>query len=163
MDYKNILFLIFVSALLFGSVYGASSVNSFDIDKSYNNVFEGNYSALYLNQKHDSGITIYKNADDDAYDEDMDDAIGYDDLVHDDGREYLTVDDDFTIEKNSDNTATFEDIDHAEHGVVEVIESGGHQYVVVFWAKNNSDVSNKDLTSLLNDFNKDNNVDAIAF
>lgn len=163
MDFKGILFLIFVSALLLGSVSGASSVNSFNIDKSYDNVFAGDYSSLYLNQNKDSGITIYKNMDDDAYNEDMDDSIGYDDLVHDDGREYLIGDDDFTINKNSDNTASFKDLDHAEHGVVEIVKSHGQEYIVVFWAKNSSNISNKDLTSLLNDFNKDNKVDAIAF
>lgn len=67
------------------------------------------------------------------------------------------------VDKNSDNTANFTDYEHAEHGVVEVIDVDGTQYIVVFWAKDSSNVSNSDLMSQLNEFNKDNNVKPIAF
>jgi hypothetical protein len=60
------------------------------------------------------------------------------------------MDDDFEIEKKADNIVEFKDIDHAQHGVVEVVNDDGNQYVVVFWAKDTSDVKNSDLNTLLN-------------
>ena len=111
---------------------------------------------MYLNGNQDSGITVYKEFGDD-------DNESYDDLIHDEGKDYLTSDDDFKLDKNSDNTVSFTDYDHAEHGVAEVIDCGGENFIVVFWAKDTSDVSNSDLVSQLNEFNKDNNVNAIAF
>lgn len=66
------------------------------------------------------------------------------------------------IDNNSDNTLNFTDYDHATHGVSEVVKAGGDEYIVVFWAKDSSKIDNSDLVSLLNDFNKDNSVKAIA-
>ena len=162
MNIKNILFLIFVSSLLIGSAC-AAGVGDFDISKDYKQCFADDYHTLYMNKDQDSGIAIYKNADDDAYaDTDADEA--YDDIVHDDAKEYLTADDDMTIDKKSDNTAEFKDVDdHAEHGIVEVVKKDGDEYVVVFWAKDSSNVKNSDLQSVLKDFNKDNDVEAISF
>ena len=161
MDAKNIFLILIVSALLIGSACAAKGVNDFAVDKSYENAHNGTYYSLYLNDKQDAGIIVFKNVNDDAYDDESDDA--YDNLIHDDGQDYLTVDDDMKIDKNSDNTVTFTDIDHAEHGVAEVIDCDGEQFIVVFFAKDTSDVKNSDLTSLLKDFNKDNDVDAVAF
>ena len=159
MDIKKICFICLVAALMVGAV---SAANGFNVDKNYTSAHEGSYFSLYLNSAQDSGVTIYKNVDDDVYD-DIDENDAFDHLIHDNGREYLTMDDDFNIVKNADNTANFTDYDHAEHGVVEVINSNGEQYIIVFWAKDTSSVSNSDLMSTLNEFNKDNNVDAVAF
>ena len=79
--------------------------------------------------------------DDDAYDDNND---PYDGLIHDDGREYIEIDDDMIINKNPDNTANFTDKDHATHGVVELAESNGQQYIVVFFAKDGSNTQNND-------------------
>ena len=148
--------LVVISMLLFGAVSAQKTVNEFQIDGSYNNAYDGTYCSLYLNGNQDSGITVYKEFGDD-------DNESYDGLIHDEGKDYLTSDDDFKLDKNSDNTVSFTDYDHAEHGVAEVIDCGGENFIVVFWAKDTSDVSNSDLVSQLNEFNKDNNVNAIAF
>lgn len=159
MDFKNILVLVVVSFLLFGAVAAQKTVNDFEIGDGYNIAHNGTNYALYLNEKQDSGITVYKDLAGDV--DDVDDA--YDDLIHDEGRDYLTPDDDFKFENNSDKTVNFTDYDHAQHGVSEVIKSDGEQFIVVFWAKDTSDVKTSDLISQLNEFNKNNEVEAISF
>ncbi|MBQ6512470.1 hypothetical protein [Methanobrevibacter sp.] len=159
MNFKNIFLLLFISLLLFGTVCAQKNVNDFQVGESYKHAYDGNQYSLYLNEKQDSGITIYKYLAGDV----DDDNDAYDNLIHDEGRDYLTSDDDFKIDKNSDNTANFTDYDHAEHGVVEVVSIDGEDFVVVFWAKDTSNTNNSDLISLLNEFNKDNNVKAVAF
>ena len=161
MDAKKVFFSLIVSTLLVGSVCAAKSVNDFYVDESYDNVHNGTYFSLSLNEKQDSGIAIFKNVNDDAYDNESDDA--YDNLIHDDGKDYITVDDDMKINENSDNTVNFTDIDHCEQGIAELIDCDGQQFIVVFWAKDTSDVKDSDLSSMLNEFNKENNVEAIAF
>ena len=112
-----------------------------------------------MNNNKDAGFTIYKNADNDAYG----DVDVYDHVLHDDVRDYIKVDDDMKIDKNSDYTANFTDLDHATHGVVELVESNGQQYIVVAWAKNSSNVQNSELAQQLSQFNNDNQVKAISF
>ena len=141
---------------MFGAVSAQKTVNDFQIDDSYDNAYNGSYS-LYLNANHDSGITVYRYAAGDVDDD------AYDDLIHEDGRDYLTPDDDFKVDKNSDNTVNFTDYDHAQQGVAEVVDVDGEGFIVVFWAKDTSNVNTADLMSQLNDFNKDNDVEAIAF
>lgn len=161
MDGKKIFFALIVSALLVGSVC-AASVNDFKVDNTYQNVYSGKYYSVYSNANKDCGISIYKNVDDDVYDDiDNDDIL--DNTIHHDGREYITVDDDLTLNKSSNNIATFKDFDHATHGVSEVVNVNGDQYIVVCWAKDSSNMNNTQLLSALNDFNKNNNVKAIAF
>ena len=159
MEFKNILILLCVSLLLIGAVSAQKTVNDFKVDESYNSAFNGTYNSLYFNEKQDSGVTIYQYLDSDV----DDDVEAYDNLMHDDGRDYITPDDDFKIEKNSDNTANFTDYDHAQHGVVEMINIDGEDFVIVFWVKDSSSINNSDLISYLHEFNKDNNVKAIAF
>lgn len=149
-----------ITTLLVGSAC-AAGVNDFKVDGSYNNAFSSDYYSVYLNGNGDAGVAIYKNVDDDAYDELNDDAV--DNMVHDDGREYLVVDDDMQITKNADGSANFTDYDHAEHGVAEVVQSGGDQYVVVFFAENSSNTTDADLMAQLTAFNKDNGVTPVAF
>lgn len=158
---EKIFFALIVSALLVGSVC-AASVNDFKVDNTYQNVYSGKYYSVYSNANKDCGISIYKNVDDDVYDDiDNDDIL--DNTIHHDGREYITVDDDLTLNKSSNNIATFKDFDHATHGVSEVVNVNGDQYIVVCWAKDSSNMNNTQLLSALNDFNKNNNVKAIAF
>lgn len=67
------------------------------------------------------------------------------------------------LNKSADNIATFKDYGHATHGVSEVVSQGGEQFVVVFWAKDTSSMDNAKLSSMLTDFNKNNNVFPVAF
>ena len=159
MDIGKILFALIITSLLAGCVC-AASVNDFKIDSSYNSTFSSDYYSVYLNDRGNSGVAIYKNVDDDRYD-DLNDEI-VDDIVHEDGRDYLG-DEDIQILKNDDHTANFTDYDHLQHGVVEVIESDNNQYIVVFFTKYPSNIKDADLILKLNDFNKDNNVTAVAF
>lgn len=159
MELKNILCLLLVSFLLFGTVCAQKNVNDFQVDESYGSAHNGTYAAVYLNEKQDSGITVYKYLDNPA--DDDDDA--YDDLIHDDGKDYLFSDDDMKVDKNQDNTVNFTDYDHAQHGVGEMIKVDGEDFVVVCWAKDSSNIGNADLLSHLNEFNKDNNVKATTF
>ncbi len=161
MNIKPIIFLIAIGALLVGSAY-AAGVNDFKVDSKYSSEYQGQYYSFYLNKDKDAGIAIYKNVDDNVYD-DVDNDDVNDHLIPDDGREYITGDDDLAISKNADNTANFTDYGHATHGDVEVVKSGGEEYIVVFFAKDSSKIKDSDLTSLLEQFNKDNNVEAVSF
>ena len=82
---------------------------------------------------------------------------------HHDGREYLYSDDDSAVNVGADHIGNFTDYDHATHGVSEVVNSGGEQFIVVVWAKNTSNMDNAKLLATLNDFNKNNNVNPVAF
>ena len=159
MGFRNIFILLCVSLLLMGAVSAQKNINDFQIDKSYYSAYYGTYDSLYLNEKQDSGITIYKYLIGNA----ADGNDAYDYLIHDEGRDYLIPDDNLKLDKNSDNTANFTDYDLAQHGVVEVINVDDEDFVIVFWAKDTCNVSNSDLISQLNKFNKENHVEAIAF
>ena len=161
MDIKKIFFALLVSALLIGGAC-AASVNNFNVDNNYKSIYSSDYYSVYTNNNQDSGILIFKNVNDDAYDNKVNDDI-LDHVIHHDGREYITPDDDLKIDKNADNTANFKDYDHATHGVSEVIKADGEQYIVVSWAKDSSNIDNAKLASILSDFNKNNNVEPIAF
>ena len=161
MDIKKIFLALLVSALLIGSVC-AASVNDFKVDNTYKNVYGGEYYSVYADGNQDSGISIYKNVNDDVYDDIENDDV-LDNVIHHDGREYITPDDDLKLDVNADHIGNFTDYDHATHGVSEVIDVNGDQYIVVVWAKDSSNMDFADLLSTLNDFNKNNNVEAIAF
>ena len=161
MNIKGILFLILVSTLLIGSVC-AASVGDFKVDDTYKSIYDGKYYSVYANEKQDVGIGIYKNVDDDVYDDvDNDDIL--DNVIHHDGREYIVGDDDLALNKSSDNTANFTDYEHATHGMSEVVKKGNEEYIITFWAKDSSDFDNAKISSLLSDFNKDNNASPVAF
>ena len=161
MDLNKIFFALLVSALLIGGAC-AATVNDFDVDKTYKSVYNSEYYSVFSNDNKDSGILIFKNVNDDVYDNRVNDDI-LDNIIHHDGREYITPDDDMKIDKNSDNTANFTDSEHATHGVSEVIKVDGEQFIVVSWAKDSSNIDNAKLISILNDFNKNNKVEAVAF
>ena len=157
MNMKAVFGLLVVSLLLFGAVSAQKNMSEFKVNDTYKNANEGPNHVLYINDKQDSGITIYR----DVTDNDVNDA--YDDLIHDEGRDYLTPDDDFKVDKNSDNTANFTDYDHAQHGVAELIDINGEKFVVVVWAKDSTSTSTADLITQLSNFNKDNNVTPVAY
>ena len=160
MDIKKILFTLLVSALLIGGVC-AASVNSFDVNKDYKNLYESSYYSVYANGKENSGILIFKNVNDDKYDDKVNDDI-LDNVIHHDGKEYI-ADDDMKIDVGSDNIVNFTDSEHATHGVSEVVKVDGKEYIVAIWAKDSSKIENSDLISQLNDFNKNNSVEVVAF
>ena len=158
---KRYFFALIVSALLIGGVC-AASVNDFKIDDTYKGVYNGEYYSVYANSNQDAGISIYKNVDDDVYDDKENDNI-LDNVIHHDGREYIVADEDLSIDVGSNHIANFTDYEHATHGVSEVVDVNGDQYIVVAWAKDSSNMDFAKLLSTLKDFNKDNNVKAIAF
>ena len=172
MNIKKIFFAMIVTALLIGSAC-AVNMNEFKVD-GYNNSYGSDYSSAYVNNNGDSGVSIYKNTeavyyqeydDDGYYDYDDDGYYDYDDdyVVQTSGTVYNGIQDDMQITKNADNTATFTDYDDAQHGVIEVVEFGGQQYTVIFWAKDMSNINNTDLMSKLTQFNADNGIAPVAF
>lgn len=160
MDVKKILFAMIVCALFVGVC--AAGVNDFKVDSSYSNVYSGTYYSAYANANQDTGMAIYQNVNDDVYD-DMENDDVLDHIIHHDGREYIMADDDLQITVNADHIANFTDYDHATHGVSEVINANGQQYIVVVWAKDNGGIDNAKAMSTLKDFNKNNGVEAVAF
>lgn len=161
MDYKKILFATLVFSLLIGSAC-AAGVNDFKIDKDYKNIYSGDYYSVYSNKDNNTGILVFKNVDDDKYDDTENDDI-LDNIIHHDGREYLEHDDDLSININPDHTANFTDKEHSTQGVSEVIKVDGKEYIVVAWATNSAKVDMDKLASMIGDFNKDNKVKAIEF
>ena len=156
MNVKKIFILLVISTLFMGSAC-AANVGDFTVNSNYGVNYDGSYFYLHMNQKQDAGVIIFNNLYTD-YDNDA-----YDGLIHDEGHEYIEIDDDMKVEKNADNTAYFTDYDHAEHGVVEKINVDGKEFLVVFWAKDTSGIQNADLMSQLNEFNTQNNVSPVAF
>ena len=161
MNFKGVLFLLLVSSLLIGSAC-AASVNDFKVDNTYKSIHSGEYYSVYTNGNQDAGVCIYKNVNDDIYEHRENDDV-LDHVIHHDGREYIHPDDDLKLDVGSDHIANFTDMDHSTHGVSEVVKSGGEEFIVVVWAKDSSNMDSTKLLSTLNDFNKDNNVNAIAF
>ena len=154
---KKLFLVLIISTLLIGSAY-AANLDDFKVDdKLYNSTFNNTDCKVYFDNAKASGIGIFKYLD--AVDDENDDAI--DGIIMDDGNDYLVADDDYQINKNSDNTANFTDSDHGSYGVVEVVEVDNEKFVIVFWSKNSNDTSK--LMSQLTEFNKDNNLTAIAF
>ncbi len=150
-----------ISALLIGGAC-AASVNNFKVDQTYKNVYSSDYYSVYADGNQNSGILIFKNVNDDVYDDVVNDDI-FDNVIHHDGREYIFPDDDMKIDKNSDNSANFKDYDHATHGVSEVVKVNGEEYIVAVWAKDSSNINGSNLMSKLTQFNKNNNVKPVAF
>ena len=161
MDIKKIIFALIVTSLLIGGAC-ASSVNDFKMDDTYKSLYKGEYYSIYANNDKDCGISIYKNVDDDVYDDKENDDI-LDNVIHHDGREYIHPDDDLKLDVGSDHIANFTDMDHSTHGVVELVDSNGQQYIVVFLAKNSANIQNSDLASQLAQFNTNNQVKPVAF
>lgn len=159
--FKKILFALVVSTLLIGCAF-ATGIDDFKIDESVKEIYNSSKLIVYADEHSDGGIAIFKTLDK-AEDDNTDDDDAIDNLVHDDGDEYLTGDDDVSIQINSDKTANFTDKDHSTKGISEVIDHNGEKHVVVFWAKEQSDMDMAKLLSIMDKFNKDNNVAPIAF
>ena len=160
MDMKKIIFVLIISTLFMGCAFAANSINDLKVDEKYKHEAGNDCFSLNLNDNKDTGCVIFKNVNDDAYDKISD---SYGNFIQDDGRDYIKHDDDMKIDKNPDNTANFTDMDHSTHGVVELVESNGQQYIVVFLAKNSANIQNSDLASQLAQFNTNNQVKPVAF
>ena len=161
MNFKKIVIALIFASLLIGCV-SATNITDFKIHDSLNKIYSTDDFVIYADEHGDAGIGIYKIIDN-VEDKDTDDDDKIDDLVHDDGDEYITADDDMNLTVNSDNTANFTDTDHGTVGVSEVINHNGEKHVVVFWAKNSSERNQANLTASMANFNKDNNVTPVAF
>lgn len=160
MDGRKILFALILTTLFMGCAFAANTVNDLKVNENYKHIAGNDYFSLNLNDNKDAGCVIFKNVDDDAYDKISD---AHDNIIHDDGKDYIKSDDDTKIDKNPDNTANFTDSDHSTHGVVELIDSNGQQYIVVMLAKNSANIQNSELASQLTQFNNNNNVKPVAF
>ncbi|WP_407377068.1 hypothetical protein [Methanobrevibacter sp.] len=183
MNIKKIFFALVVTALLIGSAC-AANMNDFKVD-GFNSSYINDNNSAYISSNGDSGVSIYKNTnavyhdddgyydDDGDYDYDDDGYYDYDDAYDHDyddhyyaqntGKVVNGIQDDMQLTKNADNTATFTDYDDAQHGIIEVVEFGGQQYTVVFWAHGPTSTNNTDLMAKLTKFNSDNGVAPIAF
>lgn len=162
MNFKKIAIVLIVASLLIGCV-SATSISNFKFDDSFNKELLSTENFVIFADEHgDAGIGIYKVVDN-VEDKDTDDDDKIDNLVHDDGDEYITADDDMNLTVNSDHTANFTDADYGTHGVSEVIDHNGEKHVIVFWAKNTCDRDMANLTAAMANFNKDNNVSPVTF
>ena len=158
---RKIFLILIIGALLIGCAYAADSMNDFKFDDS---VYSSNYSdsdcEIYFDETNSSGLGIFKYTDTEDDDgNDSDDLI--DGIVMTDGDDYLTADDDYKIDKQADNTGNFTDLENGNYGTVELVEVDNEKYVIVFWTKNADEL--KEFKSMLDEFNKENNIIAIAF
>lgn len=157
---KKIFFVLIISLFLVGCVAAAELID-FKIDDS---LYTSNYTEsdmiVYFDDTNSSGLCIFKYYENET-EETNDDSV--DNVVKDEGNDYLVADEDFKLDKNSDNTANFTDNDENNMGVVEVVEVDNEKFVIVFWASNGNNADYADLLAQLNDFNKENNLAPVAF
>ena len=158
MNVKKICLILVIAALFVGCAYASSDIGDFKISEEYDSAYNSTHYCVYLNGKNEGGITIYKNTTCEGHD----DSNLYENFVHDDWQDYLTGDDNITIAKNGDDTVNFTDHDHSEHGISEIIKKGDKGYIIVFWAKDGTDIDNSKLMSELQKFNKDNDVEPVG-
>ena len=157
---KKIIFALVISLFLIGCVC-ATELTDFKIDDS---LYSSNYTEsdmiVYFDDTNSSGLCIFKYYENET--EETNDGAG-DNVVKDEGNDYLAADEDFKLDKNSDNTANFTDYDENNMGVVEVVEVDNEKFVIVFWASNGDNADYADLLVQLNDFNKENDLAPVAF
>ena len=161
MNFKKILIALILSSLLIGCV-GAASIQEFKIDAPVKEIFGSADYVIYANFHGDGGIGIYKCIDKQEDNKTVDEA-SLDNLIYDDGDEYITQDKDMKIIVNHDHSANFTDKLHGTHGISEVINEEGQKYVVVFWAKSSGETNMTQLKTVQDKFNEINNVTPIAF
>jgi len=65
------------------------------------------------------------------------------------------------LSQNKDGSYNFTDREYGEHGIVEVVSYAGESYIVVFWAKEYSNVHRSELHPVLINFNKINNLSIV--
>ena len=152
MNIKGFLFIIVVFSLLVGSVC-ATSVSGFKVDNSYINLCNEEYFSYYSNNDYTSGICIFKNENDDVYDNIQDTNV-LNNVVHNDGKKYITPDNNLFLSKNPGHTANFNDTEQGTSGTIEVVNVDGNEYIIVVWSTNTTNV---DTAKELSDFNKENN------
>ena len=148
MNFKKILIALILSSLLIGCV-GAASIQEFKIDAPVKEIFGSDDYVIYANSHGDANKTV--------------DEASLDNLIYDDGDEYITQDKDMKIIVNHDHSANFTDKLHGTHGISEVINEEGQKHVVVFWAKSSGETNMTKLNTAKDKFNEINNVTPIAF
>lgn len=156
---KKLFLILIIFTLSISCVYASQNLADFKVDEIYASTFNDSECIIYSENNYASGVGIFKYIDID--DNKSDDVI--DNVIMDDGADYLKVDEEYQLTKNPDNTANFTDLDHGNHGVVELVDVGGEKFVIVFWMKNSNNNDNTQLMSQLTDFNKNNNLSPIAF
>ena len=161
MNFKKILIALILSSLLIGCV-GAASIQEYKIDAPVKEIFGSDDYVIYANSHGDGGIGIYKCIDKQEDNKTVDDD-SLDNLIYDDGDEYITQDKDMKISVNPDHSANFTDKLHKTHGISEVINDSGEKHVVVFWAKSSGETNMTQLKTVQDKFNEINNVTPIAF
>jgi len=161
MNFKKILIALILSSLLIGCV-GAVSIQEFKIDAPVKEIFGSDDYVIYANSHGDAGIGIYKSIDKHEDNKTVDEA-SLDNLIYDDGDEYITQDKDMKLSVNHDHSANFTDKLHGTHGISEVINEEGQKHVVVFWAKSSGETNMTKLNTAKDKFNEINNVTPIAF
>ena len=160
MNYKKIFIIGIIALMVLSTCYAAKSVTDFKIDNSYYKVDSGKYFALYLTNNQESGIAIYKYVNDKDI---VDENDKYDHMVNDYGKQYINPNEQIDITKNKDNTTVFKDHGNQEHGVLELVKIGDEQFVIVAFTKEQSKTEQSTLVTLLNNFNKANNLTPIAY
>ena len=111
------------------------------------------YFSYYSNNDYTSGICIFKNKNDDVYDNIQDTNV-LNNVVHNDGKKYITPDNNLFLSKNPGHTANFNDTEQGTSGTIEVVNVDGNEYIIVVWSTNTTNV---DTAKELSDFNKENN------
>ena len=154
MNFKKILIALILSSLLIGCV-GAASIQEYKIDAPVKEIFGSDDYVIYANSHGDGGIGIYKCIDKQEDNKTVDED-SLDNLIYDDGDEYITQDKDMKISVNPDHL-------HKTHGISEVINDSGEKHVVVFWAKSSGETNMTQLKTVQDKFNEINNVTPIAF
>ena len=145
MNFKKILIALILSSILIGCV-GAASIQEYKIDAPVKEIFGSDDYVIYANSHGDGGIGIYKCIDKQEDNKTVDED-SLDNLIYDDGDEYITQDKDL----------------HKTHGISEVINDSGEKHVVVFWAKSSGETNMTQLKTVQDKFNEINNVTPIAF
>lgn len=159
MDVKKILVLLIVSVILAGCV--SAAVTDFKIDSAFTEVYSNDDYAIYADANNTTGISVYKALDTDA--EDDSEPELFDEMLHEDGAEYLMSDEDMIIKVNADNTANFTDNDNGITGISESVDQNGEKYIIVVWAEASTSTDLGSLMSIMDQFNKDNNVTPSVF
>ena len=150
MNFKKILIALILSSILIGCV-GAASIQEYKIDAPVKEIFGSDDYVIYANSHGDGGIGIYKCIDKQEDNKTVDEN-SLDNLIYDDGDEYITQDKDMKIS-----------VLHKTHGISEVINDSGEKHVVVFWAKSSGETNMTKLNTAKDKFNEINNVTPIAF
>lgn len=157
MNYKYVSLLVIILLILFGTTFAQKTVNDFKIDEQYNKAYAGFYQSIFLNKHNDSGIAIFQKNPKGI----EENASGFGHLIHKDPKDYFNSSEYYKLSQNKDGSYNFTDREYGEHGIVEVVSYAGESYIVVFWAKEYSNVHRSELHPVLINFNKINNLSIV--